>query len=33
LDADDEYEFDDVPMTAEEIAELDRIEKAMFAGM
>jgi hypothetical protein len=33
LDADDEYEFDDVPMTAEEIAELDRIEKAMFACM
>jgi hypothetical protein len=28
LDADDEYEFDDVPMTAEVIVELDRIEKA-----
>jgi hypothetical protein len=28
LDADDEYEFDDVPMTAERMAELDHIEKA-----
>ena len=32
MDADDEYDFDDEPMTAEGIEELDRIEKTAFAG-
>ena len=32
MDADDEYDFDDDPMTAEGIEELDCSKKTTFAG-